>query len=85
MWHKYKQISFITCQPSINHLENSKLGRLSGVTYLCLPQKEQGAIDDSFDHMLWVSRSKSYGQHITCSWSLTSILKWGLLQGLPSY
>lgn len=44
MWHKYKQISFITCQPSINHLENSKLGHLSGVTYLCLPQKEQGVI-----------------------------------------
>lgn len=36
MWHKYKQISFITCQPSINHLENSKLGCLSAVTYLPL-------------------------------------------------
>lgn len=40
MWHKYKQISFITCQPSINHLENSKLGRLSGVTYLPLSPSE---------------------------------------------
>lgn len=74
MWHKYKQISFITYQPSISHLENSELGCLSGVTHLPL-STSKGTMSSGkvpFDH---ASRPKSYEQHTTSSGGLTSVLK----------